>query len=155
MPCGTVTTAPSASPLDLPHVEPALGRAKRGDRGRAVDEVVDEVPLVEPQAASAVPLAGQDVDVPIAVPVLRVRARDHLRRLARHNRHPVRVRGKRRLDIHAACADVAVEPDRVLELAADEVLLAVAVPVDHRYDPEPGVTERPARLRVQPALLLV
>src|SRR5687768_11664904 len=105
--------------------------AFRGDRGsgldglhrdprvRAPELVLDPVALEEPEPAPSVPLAREEIEVPIGVPVHRVRAGDHLRRGPREDRHPL---GVRELGLRpgGARADVPVEADAVLEVAPDE-----------------------------------
>jgi hypothetical protein len=96
---------------------------------RSAQQGLLHIPLKEPQPATSVSHPGQQVEVPVSVPIARVHARNHLPcpGLQDHDAlgrgiearpFPRRPRGR-----------VAEEATVQLELAADEVLLAVAVPV--------------------------
>jgi hypothetical protein len=91
--------------------------------------ILDVVPLVETQAAAAVPLAGEDVQVTVPVPVDHVGPGDHHDRVRFDDRDAVGI-GELGLLPRSPRGHVLVESDAVLELAGHEVPLTVAVPVD-------------------------
>src|SRR5687767_10578785 len=84
------------------------------------------IAFVEAQAAPAMALAGDDVEITIAVPIDDVGAGNHLGRFAFQNRDTFRI-GEFGF---GAGTDVAIPADAVLEVTADEIALAVAIPID-------------------------
>jgi hypothetical protein len=97
----------------------------RDDRMCIVQVVVNEVAFVEAQAASAMSLTGEDVEVAVGVDIEYIRAggHHHVPRLDHHDAVRISERGG------LTGADVPVVPDVVLELAAEEIPPAIAVPV--------------------------
>ena len=105
---------------------------------RAVELVLKPVPFVEAKATATVALACEQVQVAIAVPVHDIRAGNHLRGFALEDDRSFRI-GKLRFFTWRARADVAIEADGILEMTADEVALAIVVPVHERTEVRPDI----------------
>ena len=101
------------------------------NRMRVIGAIPDVIAFVEAKPAAAVPLAGENIEIAVAVEIHGVGPGDHHDRVGLDDRDPPGI-GELRLLTRPPAALILVEADAVLEFAGDEVLLAVAVPVDKR-----------------------
>ena len=98
---------------------------------RAAKLILNPVALVEAQAAAAVALAGEQIEIAVAIPNDCICAGDHLRGFTLKNDDAFGV-GEFRFGAGRTGAEVAMEADAVFEMTADEIRFAVAVPIDER-----------------------
>src|SRR6185503_6681500 len=107
---------------------------------RPVQFVLDPIAFVKAQPAPAVPLPCDDVDVAVAVPIDGMRSGNHLRRFALHDRDSLWL-SEFRPGVRGAGANVAIEANGVLKMTANQITLAVAVPIHERAQIGTHVTD--------------